>query len=234
MGNGRGRDLADLAWTDLDRPPILLVPVGSCEQHGPHLPIGTDTLIATAIARDVAARHPGRVVAPALAITASGEHQGFPGTLSIGTEVMTNVLVELVRSAGWAEQVVFVNGHGGNVSALTAAAATLEYESRPAIVWSPDVRPLVSAGVVSANDLHAGHIETSIMFSLNPELVRADRAAPGPSPAPPFAVLARDGVRAVSANGVLGDPTTASAEAGRQLFAAFTDQLAARLDALAR
>src|SRR3954449_5713373 len=106
-----------MAWTEVASP-ILLLPVGSCEQHGPHLPLHTDTVIATALACGVAERRSDCVVAPPITIGASGEHQGFAGTLSIGTDAMTNVLIELVRSADWAAGVVFVNGHGGNAAAM--------------------------------------------------------------------------------------------------------------------
>lgn len=225
-------DLADVAWTDLgerDHPPTLLVPVGSCEQHGPHLPIGTDTLIATALARDVAARRPRRLVAPALAITASGEHQGFPGTLSIGTEAMVTVLVELVRSAGWAQRVVLVNGHGGNVDAMRRAAAVFEHEQRPVLIWWPDIAAAAGDARSLHGDLHAGHVETSLLLALHPGLVRPDRAVAGPETVT-MADLVHHGVHAVSPSGVLGDPTRATAAEGRRLFAALTEQLADALD----
>jgi mycofactocin precursor peptide peptidase len=218
------RDLADQPWTEIPSHVTVLVPVGSCEQHGPHLPIGTDAFIATAVAMRAAARTPGCVVAPALAITASGEHQGFPGTLSIGTEVMTAVVVELARSATWADRVVFVNAHGGNAEALRAAAATLAHEHRAVTIWWPDVHGLATSG-----DLHAGHLETSIMLAIHPELVRADRMAAGPTPPPSLDELVRHGVLAVSPNGVLGDPTAAAAADGDRLLDAFVEQLLAAL-----
>ncbi len=224
-----GPQLDHATWTELDnrRPPTLLVPVGSCEQHGPHLPIGTDTIVAEAIAREVAGRRDDCVVAPALAITASGEHQGFPGTLSIGTDAMITVLVELVRSAGWADRVVLVNGHGGNAEAMQRAAEVFEHEQPPVTVWWPDIagaKPAASAG-----DLHAGHIETSLLLALRPDLVRVDAAEPG-TDGVTIGDLVRHGVRAVSPNGVLGDPTGATADEGRRLFSALADQLAAALD----
>jgi mycofactocin system creatininase family protein len=228
-------DLADVTWTDLgerDAPLTLLVPVGSCEQHGPHLPIGADTLIAVALARDVADRRPRRFVAPALAITASGEHQGFPGTLSIGTEAMVTVLVELVRSAGWAQRVVLVNGHGGNVDAMRRAAAVFEHEQREVLTWWPDVAAATAAigdARMVRGDLHAGHVETSLLLALHPELVRLDRAVAGPQTVT-MADLVHHGVQAVSPSGVLGDPTLATADEGRRLFAALTEQLADAVD----
>ena len=207
-------DLGPLAWTDVGSP-ILVVPVGSCEQHGPHLPLHTDTVIATALARELAARRGDCVVAPALTITASGEHQGFAGTLSIGNAAMAEVLTELVRSADWSQGVVFVNGHGGNATAMARAADTLARESRRLLVWWPSV---------PGGDPHAGHVETSLMLALAPDAVHRDRAVAGPVPA--MAELVRSGVQPLSASGVLGDPTTASADEGRRLFAELAAQLA--------
>ena len=207
-------DLGSRSWTDVESP-ILLVPVGSCEQHGPHLPLHTDTVIATALARALAQRRHDCVVAPPLAITASGEHQGFAGTLSIGNAAMTDVLIELVRSADWANGVVFVNGHGGNATAMSRAADAFERESRRVLVWWPRV---------DGGDPHAGHVETSLMLALAPDEVRLDRAAPGPVPA--MADLVRHGVLPLSPSGVLGDPTAATAPAGERLLAQLATQLA--------
>jgi mycofactocin system creatininase family protein len=202
-----------MAWTDVGSP-ILVVPVGSCEQHGPHLPLHTDTVIATALARELAARRDDCVVAPPLTITASGEHQGFAGTLSIGNAAMADLVIELVRSAEWSQGVVFVNGHGGNATAMARAADTLARESRRLLVWWPSVL---------GGDPHAGHVETSLMLALAPDEVHRDRAVAGPVPA--MAELVRSGVQPLSASGVLGDPMTASADEGRRLFAELAAQL---------
>jgi creatinine amidohydrolase len=210
--------LGGLTWTDVDNP-LLVVPIGSCEQHGPHLPLDTDTVIACALADDLAARRGDCVVAPPLAITASGEHQGFAGTLSIGTEVMFAVLVELVRSADWASGVILVNGHGGNVNAVRRAVDVFEQEARAVLVWWPEL---------PGGDPHAGHTETSLMLALAPTSVRFDRAAAGPIPTAPD--LLRRGVQPLSESGVLGDPTGADAEHGRALFAELADHLAGSVE----
>ncbi|MDT5017413.1 MAG: mycofactocin precursor peptide peptidase, partial [Mycobacterium sp.] len=129
LGNATSRQLQTTSTA-------LVVPVGSTEQHGPHLPLDTDTRIATAVARAVADRLAERdelkwVVAPAIGYGASGEHEGFSGTVSIGTSALRLLLVEFGRSASrWTSRLVFVNGHGGNVEALAAAAALLRYEGR--------------------------------------------------------------------------------------------------------
>jgi mycofactocin system creatininase family protein len=209
------RDLGPKPWTDVGSP-ILVVPVGSCEQHGPHLPLHTDTVVATALARGLAAERRDCVVSPPLTITASGEHHGFAGTLSIGNSAMADVLIELVRSADWSQGVVFVNGHGGNATAMARAADTLAREQRRVLVWWPSV---------PGGDPHAGHVETSLMLALAPDEVHPDRAVAGPVPTMPE--LVRSGVRPLSASGVLGDPTTASAQEGRRLFDDLAGQLAA-------
>ena len=208
--------------------PVLIVPVGSTEQHGPHLPLDTDTRIATAVATAVvsaAAVHLGGdgLVAPPVAYGASGEHQGFPGTVSIGTAALTSVLVEYGRSAcDWAARVVFVNGHGGNVEALRAAVGLLREEGRD-VAWC--------SCVVPGGDAHAGHAETSLLLHLSPGLVRTDVLAAGntESLAGLMPAMRRGGVAAVSSSGVLGDPTTATAHAGADLFAAMVDDCVDRL-----
>ena len=149
---------------------MLCIPVGSCEQHGPHLPLATDTIIAEALAAGLAARRPNTVVGPSLTVTASGEHAGFPGTLSIGTEATATVIVELVRSADWAAGVVLVNGHGGNRDAVARAAATSADDGRSVLPWWPRI---------PGGDAHAGRTETSLLLALRPDLVRLDRAAAG-------------------------------------------------------
>ncbi len=202
----------------------VLIPVGSCEQHGPHLPLDTDTRVAVAVAFDAASRMgPSVVVAPAVAYGASGEHAGFAGTLSIGSEALEVVLVELVRSAGDID-VVFVNGHGGNVVAVGRAVERLVGEGRRVRWWAPRL---------GGGDAHAGRTETSLMLAIAPDLVRIDRAQRGN--VTPLAellpALRAGGMAAVSANGVLGDPTGASADFGRAML----DELVADLvDVLSR
>lgn len=198
--------------------PSIMIPLGSTEQHGPHLPLDTDTRIACAVAQGAGAllgAHADEqwLVAPAIAYGASGEHQSFAGTISIGTEALTMLLVEYGRSAAcWARRLVFVNGHGGNVGALTRAVATLRTEGRDA-GWSP----CAAAG----GDAHAGHTETSVLLHISPAGVMTDRWLAG-NCAPVSELLPsmrRGGVAAVSRVGVLGDPTTATASEGKRIFA---------------
>ncbi len=202
---------------------MLALPVGSLEQHGPHLPLDTDTRVAVALAEALADRRPGVVVAPALSYGASGEHADFPGTLSVDHPVVTSLLVELVRSARAAfAGVVIVSGHSGNSAALSRAAARSRFEGDRVLLWSPNV---------PGGDAHAGRTETSLMLALDPSAVDLAAASAGVT-APLSEVLPalrQIGVRAVSPNGVLGDPAGASAAEGRAVLDTLADDLAAHV-----
>jgi len=259
--------LADMTWPNVgalvDEPAsaVLVIPLGSCEQHGPHLPLDTDTRIAVALAsalvdrstptprptptpRSVAqnrgelrgsAQQNGDwgagvrwVLGPTIGIGASGEHEAFPGTLSIGTIALEAMLVELVRSAlpppgsdrpRPFDGVVIVNGHGGNVEATARAAALLEDEGRAVLVCHPRI---------PNGDSHAGRTETSLLLHLDPSAVRVDLIEPGST------ARWRDignavislGLAAVTPNGILGDPTDATAKEGHLVFERLVEQMA--------
>lgn len=217
LGNSTTRQLSDLS-------PSLIIPLGATEQHGPHLPLDTDTRIATAVAQAVAERLPGDwMLAPAISYGASGEHESFPGTVSIGTAVLRELLVEFGRSAcNWASRLVFVNGHGGNVEAVAAATALLRHEGRDA-TWCPCT--------VVGGDAHAGHTETSVLLHISPNDVWVDERVPGNGAplADLLPQLREGGVAAVSPVGVLGDPTTASAADGARLFAEMVETCVRRI-----
>lgn len=232
LGNSTSRQLQSLR-------PSLIVPIGSTEQHGPHLPLDTDTRIAEAVSRSVAARlceaaesdqadgvaQPSWLVASAISYGASGEHESFPGTISIGLAALEHLLVEFGRSAcNWAGRIVFVNGHGGNVAALTAATTLLRAEGRD-VAWCPCA--------VAGADAHAGHTETSVLLHLSPADVWVEESVVGnTAPLPELLpALRRGGVAAVSAVGVLGDPTTATALDGSRIFAEMVEGSVRRISA---
>jgi creatinine amidohydrolase len=212
--------LGERAWLEIGDGPTVLVPVGSTEQHGPHLPLDTDARVAAAVAARAAAGT-NLLVAPAVAYGASGEHEGFPGTLSIGQEALRTLLVELGRSAArWAGRLVFVNGHGGNLPSLVDAVRLLRFEGREAAWFA----------CAAGGDAHAGRTETSLLLALDPALVRPARPAGSTAPlADLMPALRAGGVAAVSPNGVLGDPAGASAEQGEELLAAMVEGLTAAL-----
>jgi mycofactocin system creatininase family protein len=219
--------LTETTWPDVDAVErrVLVVPVGSLEQHGPHLPLDTDTRIAVAVAeRAIAlAGLSGVALAPPVAIGASGEHAGFPGTLSIGTEALAAVLTELGRHASlyW-PVMLLVNGHGGNATAIEAATSRLRYEGRQGYAWHAHV---------PGGDAHAGRTETSLLLAIAPDTVRLEQAAAGDTrPTSELMPLLREhGVREISPNGVLGDPAGASAAEGERLLADLGQRLATEI-----
>ncbi len=205
--------LASVAWPALSATAarVLLLPLGATEQHGPHLPIATDTIIAGALAEAVGAEQPDVVVAPVLPYGSSGEHAGFPGALSLGQVGLELAVVELVRSADRFDAVVVFSWHAGNKEPLERAVKRLRGEGRNVAVWEPSP--------VEDGDLHAGRIETSLMLALAPELVGEERPAEAAEPlAVLLPTLRAHGVAAVSRSGVLGDAAGATADEGVALF----------------
>lgn len=197
---------------------ILAIPVGSTEQHGPHLPLSTDTDLASELCGRLARNRPDVVVAPPVAYGSSGEHEGFPGTLSIGAQALELLLVELGRSASLTfSRMLLVSAHGGNAEAVRRAARRLRAESR-------DVRAFMPGW---EGDSHAGRVETSLQLAMFPDRVELARAEAGDTRplAELMPLLRRSSVRAVSPNGVLGDPAGASAAEGAALLDALAGVL---------
>lgn len=239
-----GARLAELSWPEVERAvaagaTTVILPLGATEQHGPHLPLGTDTFRAEALAELLARRLPGSLVAPALPFGCSDEHAGFPGLLGVGKETLARVLVELARRmAGWGvERLVLLSAHGGNGEALSLARTRLRRELPGLVVWaegdltspSPALagvarREGVPEGVLG---LHAGEGETSEMLCLRPELVHRGRARPGYT-GDMEAVMERlktGGLRAADRSGVLGDPTRAEAGRGAAYLEARAEEI---------
>ncbi|MFF2299321.1 mycofactocin biosynthesis peptidyl-dipeptidase MftE [Arthrobacter sp. NPDC058127] len=220
----RQHELGGLAWPDVRERPMVIVPIGSTEQHGPHLPLNTDTVVATAVSEAVATRIGDHVlVAPPVSYGSSGEHQSFAGTASIGSAALTFLVIELVRSLStWAGRIIFINAHGGNVAGLSKAVRQLVAEQHD-IAWLPCV--------AEGSDLHAGRMETSLILHLKPDTVRLERSTAGHiGPLPDILPqLKAGGVSAVSPSGVLGDPTGASAAEGLRLLGQMADDARRRI-----
>lgn len=205
---------------------VLLVPIGAHEQHGPHLPLDTDTRIAVEVCRRAADRLPWVEIGPPLTVSASDEHAGFAGTLSLGAHLTAEVIIAIARSAAANSPTcagsVFVNAHGGNHDVLVRAERALD--DAHAAFWSLSATP--------GADLHAGRTETSMMLAIAPDAVRLDRAEAGDvRPLSEILPTMRTaGVAAISANGVLGDPTGANAEEGDSLLDRAASDLVAFLE----
>jgi creatinine amidohydrolase len=223
-------NLSEHAWTDaaaLDTN-LAVLPVGSTEQHGPHAPLGTDTLTATAVAEAGIERYDGEaVLGPAVPVGVAAEHRQFPGTLWVSEDAFRQYVretVESLASHGW-DRVVLANGHGGNVDALREVCGTLvREESAYAVPFTwfdtaiyDDIEADVRMG-------HGGPVETSLVQHAHPDLVRADRldaaaegAADGWGEWQSGVNLAYDSAE-FSENGVVGDPREGGADVGEQLL----------------
>lgn len=225
-------ELARLTWPEAEQAlksaRLALVPVGSCEQHGPHLTLETDIAIATAFARRLA-DDLGElaVLCPPLGYGLSEHHLAFPGTLTLRPGTFVGFLSDVVESlAHWGiRRVLVVNGHGGNVDAIRLAArgARRDHDALVAgVMWAQLAADETARHAQSERYGHACEIETSVAIVLAPDCVHADRVAePRPARArdaltdPPGALVDRPvGFEEWTENGALGDPRLASAEIG--------------------
>ncbi len=238
-------------WLDLEEyfksESLALVPLGSTEQHGPHLPLSTDHRIAESFAREAADRT-GYLCTPTINIGVSPHHKQFHGTMWVDAETFRSYIASLTRNLAYhgIDRVIYVNAHGGNVEPLREVGRRLyDDEVIYAIewMWNESIPELVDE-LFEANGPHGGPKETALMQHIAPELVHEDRFE-----------TARDGgtvdwksddnfrrhgahtfydAADNTANGVLGDQTDATAKKGEQLFAAATDQLVNLCEWLAR
>jgi creatinine amidohydrolase len=203
--------------------PIVLLALGSWEQHGAHLPFDTDTVIIESVVdaaiRSIDPENTQFSVVPTIGVTASDEHNGFAGTLSIGTNALSDAVVSIARSASWARGICIVNGHGGNADALKLVHSALNYENIRHSIWS--------LPYYEGADMHAGHTETSLMLHLAPDTVRMDLAEVGAIGDSEILIerMRTGGIKEVSSNGVVGDPTNATAAHGATMLSFYADHL---------
>jgi len=234
--------LGDKAWPDLEsyfeNESLALVPLGSTEQHGPHLPEATDALIGEAFARE-AARRTGYLCTPTVDIGVSPHHRQFHGTMWVDAPVFRDYVESLTRNLAYhgIDRVIFVNAHGGNVEHLREVGRRLRDDGviyATEWMWDESIPDLVD-DLFEHNGPHGGPKETAMIQHLAGELVHDGRLED-----------ARDGglvdweadggIRTHGAltfydsadntdNGVLGDQTDATAEKGERLFEAASEQL---------
>jgi creatinine amidohydrolase len=183
------RSLTHLTWMDirdLDKEHgVLLLPVGAIEQHGPHLPVATDTLLVTNVLKRALQLLPQDIAAwrlPALSYGKSNEHEAFPGTISLSGETFLAVLKDIARSIARAgfRRLAFVNGHGGNSALLEVAARDIRAETglivfcvQPSFWMEP---PFTISDEEKKYGIHAGELETSLVLALQPGIVKMDQA----------------------------------------------------------
>jgi creatinine amidohydrolase len=239
--------LVDLSWMEIERriengTDTVVLPVGATEQHGPHLPLGTDTEIGRALAREIAERRPGTLVAPTVQVGCSDEHAGFPGTLSVRPSTLVALLRDVVNSLerhGFA-YVVFLPSHGGNFAPVETAVAEIAPDlDDTALIPLTDGdergdlmnEGLAEAGIDYEQDvIHAGAVETSLMLAIDEGSVRTDDAEPGPVEGVTLSQVVNQGFDAITENGVLGDPGRASCHAGNVILGKLAGTLVERID----
>ncbi|MFJ5224428.1 creatininase family protein [Streptomyces sp. NPDC088400] len=218
------------------RPEVAVLPIGSFEQHGAFLPLVTDTVIACAIAREIAAAYPVHHLPP-VTISCSHEHAAWPGTVSISAATLYAVvrdIAESLRRSG-INTLVLINGHGGNYVLRNVVQESAGSGTRMALFpgsadWDA-ARNRAGVQTSSHSDMHAGEVETSILLHSHPELIRpgyetSDHLADGRKH------LLTLGMEAYTESGVIGCPSKASAGKGKELLAGLVESFAEYLSLL--
>lgn len=216
--------------------PMAVLPVGSFEQHGDHLPLATDTIIASAIAKAVADAYQ-LLLLPPVTISCSHEHADWPGTVSISATTLAAIITDVAGSlrARGIDRLALVNGHGGNyVLSNIVQQATVE---EPAMVLFPGrddwTRARTEAGMATSNheDMHAGELETSVLLHLDPQFVKPSFTV-ADHDAPHRPLLLTVGMRGYTETGVIGRPSLATAGKGKAVLDDLIQSFSHYLDAL--
>jgi creatinine amidohydrolase len=210
---------------------VAVLPVGSTEQHGPHLPLATDSVIAWTIASEIAARYQEVRLLPPIQFSCSQEHAGWPGTVSISARTLVSVVNDIVESLrrNGVTHVVLVNGHGGN---YVLSNVVQEGEGLALFPGRDDwafARERAGIETSAYSDMHAGELETSILLHAHPDLIR-----PGYEGSDHLAEDRRHmltlGLAPYTESGVIGRPSLASARKGELLLAGLADSFRHYLD----
>lgn len=233
------RRIEELAWPQIEAlvergESLCLLAVGATEQHGRHLPIATDTIIADAVCGEASART-GVPLLPTLSVTSSQAHTTkWPGTLALSPRTLIGVAVEIarwVRASGFAKLLV-VNGHVGNVAPLRVAVDEIRHagELRVGLVHWFELTSEIAAFVrEDAVDWHAHRAETALMLHLRPDLVRMEAIIDDPDRTEGL-VLSYT-VAETSRDGLTGSPSLATADEGARVFEEIVSALVERIEA---
>lgn len=225
-----------LTWTDVEAALAggmrrAVVCAASTEQHGPHLPEATDALLGEAYAEGLARKLGDALVAPIIRPACSEHHMGFPGSLTISERLLMDLLdayLASLRRHGF-ERFVVMSSHGGNFPVLAAWQRERRPEDTVAIsdirVFDAGFEAIRRFGRTDTAGPHAEVLETSMMLHLHPALVHPDRAEPGFTGEVKLEDLLERGMRAVSHNGIIGDPVGATAEMGAAVLEAVVERL---------
>ena len=232
------RNITELSWPDFKEQAqsntLALLPVGSVEAYGPHLPLGTDGLVALALARGLSDRI-GCLVGPLVPVGWTAVLADFPGSLSVPTTALYAYCKGIVESLlnGGLTSVIFVNGHAGNMAVLDELCYELATRAKGGFLACVNtwqfIQPLSFDMLDStANKFgHAAELNTSVMLHLYPELVNMSRAMAGSSarPVDPVGITRPYRFSEVAPSAILGDATLATAEKGKRIFELALDKL---------
>jgi creatinine amidohydrolase len=208
----------------------VVVPFGSTEQHGRHMPLGTDAVLGDEIGWRLAERL-GAFLAPTVRFGCSDHHLAFSGTISLSEKTFRSIVMDVVASLSGHgfRRIVLLPTHGGNFRPLAEAMANIEPTKGVRILAFTDLGGFVSAAFESSKGFgvdaaksgaHSGEWETSLMLALRPDQVKMDRAAEGfVGELSEIMSKVFDGIQNLDQNGVLGDPRPATAEAGKKYLA---------------
>lgn len=222
---------ADTTLDERDRSAtVAVLPIGSFEQHGPHLPLTTDTVVAGTLAGGIAAAYPVRRLPP-ITFSCSHEHAAWPGTVSISATTLVAVVNDVAASLHRAgvTSLVLVNGHGGNYVlgnvVQEASLGPLRMALFPGEADWDAARSAAGLETSVLRDMHAGELETSILLHAHPHLVRPHFAQADEVADDRRHLLSR-GLQAYTESGVVGRPSLASARKGRDLLASLVRSFA--------
>jgi creatinine amidohydrolase len=211
---------------------VAILPIGSFEQHGPILPLATDTVIASTIARALSTAYP-LLELPPITISCSHEHSAWPGTVSISAQTLYSVVRDIAASLRQSgiSKLVLVNAHGGNY-----VLSNVVQESTGIALFPTETDWLTArsaAGLASSilTDMHAGEIEVSILLHAHPHLVRPDYADHDHLADDRLHMLTL-GLQAYTESGVVGLPSLATPEKGRNILSSLVTSFAATLSML--
>jgi creatinine amidohydrolase len=234
MSSRRSVCLEEMVWPEVESAlengtETAIVAVGSIEQHGPHLPLNMDTLDGDELSRRIAAELSDALAAPTIRPGCSGHHMDFPGTITVPPETLMDIIRSYCRSLdehGF-EYIVLVPTHGGNFGPVKTVAPDIAREIAATVIPLADLdehmqllnEGLAEAGIEYEQDvIHAGAAETAMILAIDDDLVRTDDIEHGPEGDISPARLLSEGFKSITENGVLGDPTEATAEAGEVII----------------
>jgi creatinine amidohydrolase len=242
----------DMSWPEVkeasEKTRVALIPVGSTEQHGPHLPTKTDAFIAEQLCRKVSESAPEiSFFMPSVNYGYNEHHLDFPATIDIDYETMIRLVIDIGKSLGHHgfEKLVIVNGHGSNVAPMEIAARRITIETKHSLCASLDYLAIAPEvfDLLEGEDAHAGEVETSLMLYLDPESVDMSKATRdwdfersqfinyGVEPGGKSfgnaggKVQFMDWWSRMSRTGTMGDPTKSTTEKGQKIFETCSDKL---------